>query len=63
MCLQDWLDKASEIDELKNVVEGFYCGEDGRIHVPLEESNPKSIWLTMGWHTVTTPRVEYAYVS
>ena len=61
--LQEWLDKASEINpSVAKALEGVYCGREGRIHEAVE-GLPREIYLTMGWHTVSTPKVEYAYFS
>jgi len=62
--LQTWLDKASQINQpVAKALDGIYCGREGRIHVEVEGLE-RPVWLTMGWHTVsTTPRVEYAYFS
>lgn len=57
MSLQGWLDEASKI--FGDAVEGIYCGREGRIHVEVGSG----LYLTMGWYTVNTPKVEYAYVS
>jgi hypothetical protein len=58
--LQDWLDEASQISpEFSKALEGIYCGREGRIHEELCDG----IYITMGWYTVNTPKVEYAYVS
>lgn len=61
--LQEWLDQASAINSsIAKALNGMYCGHDGRIHEQVEGLGHE-IWLTMGWHTVSTVRVEYAYFS
>jgi len=61
--LQEWLDKAAKINpNVSKALDGMYCGHEGRIHEQVEGFDYE-IYLTMGWHTVTTARVEYAYFS
>ena len=61
--LQDWLDAAAKINpSIATALDGIYCGQDGRIHEQIPNL-PHDIWLTMGWYTVTTARVEFAYFS
>ena len=58
--LSEWLKEASGISpEFSTALEGIYCGNEGRIHEELCDG----IFITMGWNTITTPKVEYAYVS
>lgn len=61
--LGDWLKEASCIcPELSEALEGIYCGREGRIHEKLS-GDYDGVYLTMGWYTILTPKVEYAYIS
>lgn len=63
VALQTWLDEAAKISTyVSAAIEGMYCGHEGKIHEEVIGYN-HSIYIIMGWHTVTTARVEYAYFS
>jgi hypothetical protein len=61
--LQQWLDEAAKISKyVATALDGMYCGHDGKINEEVIGYD-YPIFITMGWHTVTTARVEYAYFS